>query len=145
MDGVLAVGLACVTATATLSVGFDEARRAAERLPPDRTPSERKGGGGGGRGGGAGGGPAPRRSDRTPARADAGAEEAAVRSAAARLVPWIGASEEAEVRAAGEPGFSPELPGLAPLEESLSSHPGLVRDRALGSAAGAHLDAEKRA
>jgi cobalt-zinc-cadmium efflux system outer membrane protein len=76
--------------------------------------------------------------------AEAVAAERAVGAAAAQLALLIGAPADAELSAAGAPGYPPEAGQLETLSQRLTQHPQLDRDRAQLVAAEAHIEHEQR-
>lgn len=85
------------------------------------------------------------KADRARAAAEADATRRLVWAAAARLAPWIGAPPDDELTATGKPGYPEDLSlTIGKLEERLSDHPTLHRDRAQVTAAALHLQNEER-
>ena len=85
------------------------------------------------------------RGDRARSAAEAETARSLVSAAAARLAPWIGADPGAELVATGSPGFPPNVPlAVESLEQRLSDHPALRRDRAQAKAANFHMQNERR-
>ncbi len=83
--------------------------------------------------------------DRARATSEAEAARLLVSAAGARLGPWIGAPADDELTASGKPGYSEDMPfSIAKLEERLSDHPTLHRDRAEVMAATTHIQSEER-
>jgi cobalt-zinc-cadmium efflux system outer membrane protein len=83
--------------------------------------------------------------DRSRSAAEAETARRLVSAAAARLAPWIGAAPSADLTATGSPGFPPNVSlAVASLEQRLSDHPALRRDRAQVKAANLHIQNEQR-
>lgn len=84
------------------------------------------------------------RADRARAKAEAISAASAIRSASARLSPWLGATDAMDIATRGTPSYPATLPGLPQLEGALDDHAIAHRDRADVDAAIAHLAHERR-
>jgi cobalt-zinc-cadmium efflux system outer membrane protein len=83
--------------------------------------------------------------DRARSAAEAEAARRLVSAAAARLAPWIGASPGGDLTATGTPGYPANVSvTIERLEQRLSDHPTLRRDRAEVIAAQARIQSEQR-
>ena len=83
--------------------------------------------------------------DRARAAAEASFSRTAIRSAAARLLPWLGEKALNDVEAEGDPGYPVDLPPIDALwNTTASGHAVLRRDRAETEAAGQHIRLEER-
>jgi outer membrane protein TolC len=82
--------------------------------------------------------------DNARAEAEARSARAATAAAGARLLPWLGESEDAAPEASGPVTFPQTLPSMGELAVLATTHPALVRDRAESAAADTHVRAEER-
>ena len=83
--------------------------------------------------------------DRARSAAEAEAARNLVSAAAARLAPWIGAAPGGDLTATGTPGYPANVSvTIERLEQRLSDHPTLRRDRAEVIAAQARMQSEQR-
>lgn len=85
------------------------------------------------------------RADNARATAEVETATHAIDAAAARLAPLVGAEPSEPILAAGAPGYPEQLPPIATVEQSLSAHPTLERDRQQVVASERHISAEQRA
>jgi len=83
--------------------------------------------------------------DRARSAAEAEAARRLVSAAAARLAPWIGDAPGGDLTATGTPGYPANVSvTIERLEQRLSDHPTLRRDRAEVIAAQARIQSEQR-